>query len=97
MRITDVELSGVAGADVRLNVDGFSGQTFHDVDIRPGDSIAVLADAFPERKEISGSIVFTVNGAVTSLPIAGDGPTLWWKRVLPSVFTTERRSAWVGS
>ena len=72
MRITDVELSGVAGADVRLNVDGFSGQTFHDVDIRPGDSIAVLADAFPERKEISGSIVFTVNGAVTSLPIAGE-------------------------
>lgn len=72
MRITDVALSGVSGADVRLNVDGFSGLTFHDVDMRPGDSIAVLADAFPEGKEISGSIVFTVNGAVTSLPIAGE-------------------------
>ncbi|WP_289744939.1 hypothetical protein [Paramuribaculum intestinale] len=72
MRITDVSVSGVRGADVRLNVDGFSGTAFHDLDIRPGDSIIVLADVLPEAPVIGGRIDFSVNGAVTSLPFVGE-------------------------
>ncbi|MDE5720162.1 MAG: hypothetical protein K2I34_05275 [Paramuribaculum sp.] len=71
MRISDISVYGVSGGDIRLNVDGFSGTVFHDVDIRPGDSIAVLADVLPEAPVIGGRIDFSVNGAVTSLPIAG--------------------------
>ena len=72
MRITDVSVSGVRGADVRLNVDGFSGTAFHDLDIRPGDSIIVLADLLPEAPVIGGRIDFSVNGTVTSLPFVGE-------------------------
>ena len=77
--VSDIRMEGEHADCFRLNVDGFSGTTFSDVEIRANDSIYVLvsctlpvnnADA-PEV--INAKIVFTTNGGVDHVVVRATG------------------------
>lgn len=68
------------GKYFRINVDGFSGSTFHNVEIRPNDSIYVFVEAtLPEQGgsslpiEITDQLQVTTNGVTQTVVIAADG------------------------
>lgn len=76
--ISDISIRG--GSRVfRLNVDGFAGENFHNVEIRPKDSIFVFVEATlapngrPELTEINQTIDFTTNGVTRSVVINAEG------------------------
>lgn len=66
--ISSISLSGDGAAYFRLNVDGFSGREFNNVEIRGKDSIFVFVEAtLPPAQadlpvEIKASVDFTTNG-----------------------------------
>lgn len=76
--ISDISLRG-GGSDFRLNVDGFAGESFHNVEIRPKDSIFVFVEATlspngaPGLSEINRIIDFTTNGVTRSVVVHADG------------------------
>lgn len=63
----------------RLNVDGFSGTTFQNVEIRPNDSIYVFVEAtlrpngVPELTDFNDILDFTTNGVTRSVVINATG------------------------
>lgn len=63
----------------RINVDGFSGKTFNNIEIRPNDSIFVFVEATlpPNGKNslitIENHIDFITNGVTTSVVLSADG------------------------
>lgn len=63
----------------RLNVDGFSGTEFHNVEIRPNDSIFVFVEATlppnsrPELTDVTSLLDFTVNGVTSSVVLKASG------------------------
>lgn len=79
LNISRISLSGENARLFRLNVDGFAGTTFSDVEIRAKDSIFVYVDVnLPENgtvdsKRVLANIDFSVNGIGSSLPLAVTG------------------------
>ena len=78
-----INISNIAlrsgGSTFRLNVDGFSGSSFQNVEIRPKDSIYVFVEATlrpngaPELTEIEDILDFTTNGVTQSVVLRAEG------------------------
>lgn len=79
MSISHIGLSGDGAQYFRLNVDGFSGREFNNVEIRGKDSIFVFVEAtLPEANadlpiEINALVDFTTNGVNRSVVISAYG------------------------
>ena len=77
--ISDIHISGENAGMFRLNVDGISGNSFSDVEIRAKDSIFVMVEAtLPENKsdlpiDISAKVDFVTNGTLTQVTVAATG------------------------
>lgn len=77
--ISRIALTGENASCFRLNVDGFSGESFNDVEIRANDSIFVLVSAtLPESGcndpvTTTAALHFLTNGVDRSVTIAADG------------------------
>ncbi|MDE6187740.1 MAG: hypothetical protein K2G17_06380, partial [Duncaniella sp.] len=76
--ISNIALRGGDGA-FRINVDGFSGTSFQNVEIRPKDSIFVFVEAtlrpngLPELTDFNDVIDFTTNGVTRSVVLNASG------------------------
>lgn len=63
----------------RLNVDGFAGTTFSNVEIRPNDSIYVFVEATlgaagrPELTEFTDKLDFVTNGVTSTVVLKAEG------------------------
>lgn len=79
LSINDISLSGPNADCFRLNVDGVSGKSFSDVEIRAKDSIFVFVEAtLPEAAnafsaDYEASLDFTTNGVRQSVVLAAHG------------------------
>jgi len=70
LRIDQIKLTGLNAGFFRLNVDGFTGDIIRDVEIRPGDSIYVFAEALIDPDQpvsispfiLEAEASFTTNG-----------------------------------
>lgn len=77
--ISDIRVEGANAEMFRLNVDGFSGTTFENVEIRANDSIYVLVSCrLPENNidapvNIDAKIVFTTNGMKDEVVVMATG------------------------
>lgn len=78
LRISSIALRD--GSEMfRLNVDGISGRSFSDVEIRPNDSIFVFVEAtFPTNgqnspMEIKDNLDFVTNGVTSTVVIRAEG------------------------
>lgn len=73
LSISDIAMRGNKG--FRLNVDGQSGNSFHNIEIRPNDSILVFVEATvgpngqPEAAEVTDCIDFTTNGVLQTVVV----------------------------
>ncbi len=79
LRISRISVSGDNASLFRLNVDGFSGREFSDVEIRANDSIFVFVEAtLPENGrdvpvDVTASLDFLTNGTTLSVTLAAQG------------------------
>lgn len=76
--VSNISVSGPDAALLHINVDGISGTTFSDVEIRGKDSVFVFVEArIPEddglRRKCEASVDFTTNGVKSSLPVKATG------------------------
>lgn len=80
-KIINISNIALRGGDVsfRINVDGFSGTSFQNVEIRPKDSIFVFVEAtlrpngLPELTDFNDVIDFTTNGVTRSVVLNASG------------------------
>lgn len=79
LNISNISLRDDAENYFRLNVDGFSGRTFTDIEIRPNDSIFVFVEAtLPENgkddmTDVERHLDFLTNGVTTTVVINAQG------------------------
>lgn len=79
LMISDIRLDGLNAEYFRLNVDGFSGTVFSNVEIRANDSIYVLVSCnlpenqIDEAKILEADICFTTNGGVDKVNVRATG------------------------
>lgn len=79
LNISRIAISGSEAEHFRINVDGRSGTSFENVEIRAKDSIFVLVEATlpenatPKATEINASLDFTTNGVTRSVVLAATG------------------------
>lgn len=79
LNISNITLSGENASIFRLNVDGFAGTEFRDVEIRAKDSIFVFVQATPpahgdlKPRRSSATVNFQVNGVHYPVVLALDG------------------------
>lgn len=79
MRISRIGFAEGSAGNFRINVDGFSGTTFHDVEIRPNDSIYILVSATVPRTaasellDIEDELQFETNGVTRSVRLKATG------------------------
>ncbi len=79
LSISRISLSGANAGLFRLNVDGFSGREFSDVEIRAKDSIFVFVETTlpPNERnvpvEVTASLDFLTNGVARSVTVAAQG------------------------
>ena len=79
LSISDIRLSGENASRFRVNVDGISGNSFSNVEIRSKDSIYVFVEAtLPEVDAnepvaVEAKLDFTTNGVVSSVVLRADG------------------------
>lgn len=79
LNISRIALSGANASLFRLNVDGFSGTEFSDVEIRAKDSIFVFVETTlpPNERnmpvEVTASLDFLTNGVTNSVTVAARG------------------------
>ena len=77
--ISDIRVDGPHADCFRLNVDGFSGKTFNNVEIRANDSIYVLVSCTLPLNDsaapvdMSADICFTTNGVVDKVTLRATG------------------------
>lgn len=77
--VSDIHLAGPDANRFRINVDGISGQTFSNVDIRSKDSIFVFVEATlptngnPTPAVADARVEFTTNGILSSVAIKATG------------------------
>ncbi len=95
LNISRVSLSGDNAGLFRLNVDGFSGREFSDVEIRANDSIFVfVAATLPANEravpvEVTASLDFLVNGVTSSVTVAAQGRDV--RRIHAETITEDTR------
>ena len=74
--ISHISMAGEDASRFRLNVDGFSGTEFRDVEIRAKDSIYMFIDVtLPENgsdkpKKVEAKLEFLTNGVSQTLPVS---------------------------
>lgn len=79
LSISRISLSGANAALFRLNVDGFSGTEFGNVEIRAKDSILVFVETTlpPNERnvpvQVTASLDFVTNGVTRSVTVAAQG------------------------
>lgn len=79
LNISRISISGPAAEYFRINVDGISGDSFSDVEIRAKDSIFVLIEARlpestqPELLDFTASLDFVTNGVSRSVVLYAQG------------------------
>lgn len=79
MRINSIGFGPESQGYFRINVDGFSGTSFSDVEIRPNDSIFILVSATVPRTlaaqavDIADEIVFVTNGVTRTVELKASG------------------------
>ena len=78
LSISDISLAGDDAPYFHLNVDGISGKTFSNVEIRPNDSIFVFVEArLPEtgalRTDFGADLNFSTNSRVSTVRITASG------------------------
>lgn len=78
--LSEISFRSESCADMfRLNVDGFSGKSFSNVEIRANDSIFILVEAtlpesgVPAPVEVEAPLDFTVNGQVSTVVLHAVG------------------------
>lgn len=95
MNISDIHLSGDNAELFRLNVDGFSGKTFSNIEIRPNDSIFVMVEATlpPNGRnlpiDIFADINFVTNGVTQTVVLGAAGQDV--ERLYHHTITTDTR------
>lgn len=93
--ISRIGLSGDNAGLFRLNVDGFSGRDFQNVEIRAKDSIFVFVEATlpPNERavpvQVTASLDFTTNGQTRSVTLAAQGRDV--VRLRAEVLTADTR------
>ena len=79
LSISDIRLSGENAHYFRINVDGLTGDSFRDIEIRPKDSIFVFVEATLPTvganvpTAVEATLDFTTNGVVSGVVIRADG------------------------
>ena len=79
INISSVKLTGTSGGRFYLNVDGMTGEEFHNVEIRGEDSIFVFVEAYidPTNKnnpiEIKDNVQFVTNGVTQQVLVTAWG------------------------
>ncbi|MGN1245106.1 MAG: hypothetical protein ACI4UN_00595 [Muribaculaceae bacterium] len=79
INISSIKLSGESSGRFYLNVDGVTGEEFHDVEIRGNDSIFVFVEAFIDPSDDDNPILFedkidfTTNGVTQQVVITAWG------------------------
>lgn len=79
INISSVALEGTSGGRFYLNVDGQTGNEFHDVEIRGGDSIFVFVEAYIDATdknnpiEIKDNVRFVTNGVTQRVLVTAWG------------------------
>jgi len=79
--LTNISLAGASNSPFRINVDGMSGRTFDNVEIRSGDSIFVFVELTIDPNNdpqalpliVRDSIVFNTNGAIQDVKLIAWG------------------------
>ncbi|MDE6310699.1 MAG: hypothetical protein K2L96_02635 [Muribaculaceae bacterium] len=95
LNISRIAISGDDARYFRMNVDGVSGETFSDIEIRAKDSIFVLVEAtLPENPtsrptKINANIDFTTNGVTQSVILSATGQNV--KRLRAQTLTEDTR------
>lgn len=95
LSISSVSLRDAGAGIFRLNVDGMAGDSFSDVEIRPGDSIYVYIDALlpengsPAPGEVRGYLDFLTNGVANTVEIKAMGQDV--KRLHATEITADER------
>lgn len=93
LNISDIRLSGENADVFRINVDGFSGTSFSNVEIRPNDSIFVMVEAtLPQTGknlpiDINADLNFTTNGVTQTVVLNATGQDV--TRLYHPVITTD--------
>lgn len=79
LNISSISLREGSGGSFRVNVDGFAGTQFQDVEIRPNDSIYVFVEATlpenrsPEASDVRGHLDFLTNGVSSTVVLRAHG------------------------
>ncbi|MDR2627056.1 MAG: hypothetical protein LBC40_03370 [Dysgonamonadaceae bacterium] len=81
--IRSVHLSGAGNSGFRINVDGFSGTSFYDVEIRSKDSMYVFVETTPKENNANtpliqmDSILFLTNGITQKVILKAYGQDVY--------------------
>jgi hypothetical protein len=79
LNISSVSFRDDAEGQFRMNVDGISGRSFNNIEIRPNDSIFVFVEATLAENgsnlpvDIVRHIDFVVNGVTSTVPVSAQG------------------------
>lgn len=79
IEISSIRLAGGDDSRFQINVDGVSGKTFHDVEVRGNDSIYIFIECFPPENSssqpylISDRLLFTTNGVEQAVELEAYG------------------------
>ena len=79
LSISEISFTGESGSMFRANVDGLSGTSFRDIEIRPNDSIYVFIEAtIPPAADkpafdVMDALQFTVNGVTSKVVLTARG------------------------
>ncbi|MDE5632930.1 MAG: hypothetical protein K2I54_09010, partial [Muribaculaceae bacterium] len=95
LSVSDIRLSGENSRFFRVNVDGISGSSFANVEIRSKDSIFVFVEATLPAVDanvptaIEAKLDFTTNGVVSSVVLRADGQNV--RRLSAATIETDPR------
>ena len=93
--ISDISMSGENASMFRLNVDGLTGDSFKDTEIRANDSIFVFVEAIlpengvSEPKEVNANVNFLTNGVSSSVLVSAFGQDI--NRLKGEIIDADRR------
>lgn len=95
INISSIKFEGTNGGRFHLNVDGMTGEEFHNVEIRGEDSIFVFVEAYIDRTdrntpiEIKDNVQFVTNGVEQKVVVTAWGQDV--VRKYGEVLTTDTR------
>lgn len=95
LSVSDIRLSGENSRFFRVNVDGISGSSFANVEIRSKDSIFIFVEATLPAVDanvptaIEAKLDFTTNGVVSSVVLRADGQNV--RRLSAATIETDTR------